>query len=158
MNAIALLVALLAGIAPAVAGESFFRHVTSYNRTNYQSIITSATLSKAPIWKQTEGFPPFSPRQAGVVAAEYASALFSDWTPANDMDALIGSLPIVPPRNEWTPQTILLKQVEPERWIYIVKVTPPLPREFVTGLIGSIDVVVLMDGMVVPLVATALSK
>lgn len=124
-----LTVAFVLGLSGVLCGaeQAVFQTVSTFNGTNYRSLVLESDLVNQPKWKATDEYPPLSPRQAESAGKAKVHEMF-------------------PSTDAWKVNKISLMRVgDPGNWIYIVQLTST-QKPYAGGHFESIELVVLMDG------------
>jgi hypothetical protein len=135
MKRILFVVALGLWTCSLPAGELIYSNHFAFKGVAYEEVIDPEVLDKAPKWSPDKEYPPISPRKAESAAVDYVS---------EKLDA-----------GKWDTEQIQLVHCLEDRWYYVVKLHPPGPPG---GFYFSVQIVVLMDGAVVPLQQTQKDK
>lgn len=107
-----------------------FRISTSFLDRDYDYILNASRLAKTPSWKDEQDNPPLSLRKALSAGREYLARIVKD-------------------SGKWEIEQISLRSVgAPDKWIYIIEVSPPLPPGGLEGKQRISKLIVLMDGTV----------
>jgi hypothetical protein len=103
---------------------------TVFNGDRYKIKITEFDLASSPGWNGV-GRPPLAASEAELVARRYAELVFSCGV--------------------WQRNTIDLRKIRGNRWVYVVSLFPPWEGEL-NGLLLPVEFVVFLNGRISPLV------
>ena len=124
---------LLAFVTQALASETESYAISSLaHGKELECKITREQLSKTPIWRTQDEFPPLSPRKAEKAATTRFHQLFTDLKHFKCMDIIL--------------EKPFFGDGYDGHWIYLVQF---VPEEFEIGTNDRIQIMVLMDGTVI---------
>ena len=105
-----------------------FRLATSIGGKPFEFVLSASRLAKTPSWPDNQENPPLSPRKALAAARKYLARLVADAA-------------------KWQIEQLTLRSVgTPDKWIYVIEFSPPLPPGGLDGKSVTSKLVVLMDG------------
>lgn len=102
----------------------------------YLSLVTDELLQDAPIWRSDNDHPPLPPRKAISAAKQAVDKVFNPEKHANWKMEL---------------EEVALRPLGDDRWVWVVRYEGRPKVGGMTGIPPYLDLVVLMDGRVVPL-------
>lgn len=133
MRIIVLIVAIFGGVQILLADDIGYEW-DSYNATNqYKFQVSSASINKTPIWRESDDQPPLPARKALRAARNSLVKLVADGA-------------------QWRLEEVSLSPLSENEghWIYLVKFYPPLPPSGVfEGHIEPMIIPVLMSGIAI---------
>jgi hypothetical protein len=116
------------------AADAVRRVENRIGKTTFESVLLDTALDQAPRWAESEPNPPYAARSALNMAKTYLQMAFT----TNEVEV-------------WVVRSITLEPVGGKgQWVYVVAFRAGAFERIQTGIHRDVDVIILMNGAVVP--------